>query len=140
MNNLHVLGAVASDSHDTVTVIRLFLHVLGASVWVGGQIVMMGLVPTLRKIDADLPRKAAAAFNLVAWPGFGVTVLTGVWNMLARSNLDQTLLGVKLLIVLLSGAGAFIHIVGKSKVALAIGGTMSGLFAIVAMYMGLLLH
>ena len=34
---------------------RLFVHVLAASVWVGGQIVLAGLVPTLRSIGDDAP-------------------------------------------------------------------------------------
>jgi putative copper export protein len=35
----------------TAESIRLFLHVLAASVWVGGQIVLGGLVPKLRQVS-----------------------------------------------------------------------------------------
>jgi putative copper export protein len=34
---------------DTV---RLFLHVLAATVWVGGQITLVALVPVLRRLGA----------------------------------------------------------------------------------------
>ena len=33
----------------TIDTIRLFLHILAASVWVGGQIVLAGLVPSLKR-------------------------------------------------------------------------------------------
>lgn len=29
--------------------VRLFLHVLGATVWVGGQIALAGIVPVVRR-------------------------------------------------------------------------------------------
>ena len=61
-------------SWDTI---RLFLHVLAATVWVGGQITLAALVPVLRRLGAELPRSAARAFNRVAWPAFGVLILTG---------------------------------------------------------------
>ena len=40
----------------TWATVRLFLHVLAASVWVGGQITLAGLVPGLRGLGADAPR------------------------------------------------------------------------------------
>src|ERR1022692_1411034 len=52
-------------SWDTV---RLFLHVLDATVWVGGQLTLAVLVPVLRTQGPDAPRRAARRFNLVAWP------------------------------------------------------------------------
>lgn len=36
--------------------IRLTLHVLAASIWVGGQFVMAGLVPTARKAGPEVPK------------------------------------------------------------------------------------
>ena len=59
-------------SWDTV---RLFLHVLAATVWVGGQLTLAFLVPPLRRLGAELPRAAARAFNRVAWPAFTVSSL-----------------------------------------------------------------
>lgn len=118
---------------------RLFLHVISASVWVGGQIVLGALVPTLRDLGPDAPKRAAQAFNRIAWPAFGIAVVTGIWNMMVTENLDLGLFGLKVLLVSLSGAGAALHIMGSSKAALAVGGAMSSLFAVAAMYVGLML-
>ena len=61
--------------------LRLFLHVLAATVWVGGQLTLAALVPVLRRHDAAVPKIAARAFDRVAWPAFGVLLLTGLWNV-----------------------------------------------------------
>lgn len=129
-----------------MTALRLFLHVLAASVWVGGQIVLAGLVPTVRTLGDDAPRQVARAFNRIAWPAFGLLVLTGIWNLFVALD-DPDLaddyhlwFGIKLLLVLVSGGGAALHIVGRSKAALAIGGTMSALGSVGAMYLGFLLE
>ena len=63
--------------------IRVFLHVLGASVWVGGQIVLAALVPTVRQFGGENTKKVANAFNRVAWPFFALTVITGIWHVFA---------------------------------------------------------
>lgn len=121
--------------------IRLFLHLIAGSIWVGGQIVLAGLVAPLREVAADAPAKAARAYNRLAWPAYGVLFVTGIWNMLAvpAGALDHMWLGVKILVVLLSGIGALVHqFANGNKLMLAVGGAASGLFAIVAMYLGLL--
>ena len=49
------------------TTFRVFLHVLGASVWVGGQIVLGALVPTLRELGCRFaPPHAIGTFVLDA--------------------------------------------------------------------------
>ena len=65
-------------SWDTI---RLFLHVLAATVWVGGQLVLAALVPVLRR--AGVVTEAARRFNQVAWAAFAVLVATGIWNIAA---------------------------------------------------------
>ncbi len=126
---------------STVESIRLFLHVIAASVWVGGQILLGALVPTLRSIDAEAPRKVARAFNRIAWPAFGLLVVTGIWNVMSIGigDLPHPEIEIKFLLVIGSGVGAAIHARGWSKAALAIGGAASSICAVAAMYVGVLL-
>ena len=73
----------------TLDTVRLSLHVLATCVWIGGQILVAALVPVMRGISHDAPRKMAERFGVVAWPAFGLAVVTGVWNLLALpSGLD----------------------------------------------------
>ena len=64
-----------------VDVWRVFLHVIAATVWVGGQLVLAGLLGTLRGLGDDAPRQAARRFNALAWPAFAILVVTGIWNL-----------------------------------------------------------
>ncbi|MFZ4585037.1 MAG: hypothetical protein ACOYNI_07380 [Acidimicrobiia bacterium] len=130
-----------SFSWETV---RLFLHVLGATIWVGGQFTLAGLVPTVRGLGPDATKHVARAFNRMAWPAFVLLIATGVWNVLTIEVGDTTLayqmtLGVKLLAVAVSGIGAAVHSYGHGKAALAIGGAMSALGALAALFLGVLL-
>ena len=52
--------------------LRLFIHVIGATIWVGGQIVLAALVPALRKINPDLPKIVAKKFNKLAWGAYAL--------------------------------------------------------------------
>lgn len=120
---------------------RLFLHVLSASVWVGGQIVLAGLVPTVRRFGQDATRAVARAFNRIAWPAYGVAVVTGLWNVFALplDDLMHPWIELKVLAVLLSGVGAAVHQFARgNKAMLAVGGAMSAVFAVAAMYLGFL--
>lgn len=120
---------------------RLFLHVLAASVWVGGQIVLAGLVPTVRRFGEEAPRQVAIAFNRIAWPAYGVAVVTGLWNVFALplDDLRHPWIELKVLAVLLSGVGALVHQNAKgNRTLLAVGGAASAVFAVLAMYLGFL--
>jgi len=130
-----------SPNWDTI---RLTLHVLAATVWVGGQFTLAGLVPGLRAVDADLPKRVARRFNRIAWPAYGGLVLTGIWHLVVKNPADQTnaynvTLMVKLLVVAISGVAAFAHSNTKNKAVLAIGGALAGLSAIAAVFVGVLL-
>jgi putative copper export protein len=123
--------------------IRLFLHVLAATVWVGGQITLAALVPVLRRLGSQLPRAAARGFNRIAWPAFGVLVLTGIWNIVAvrpeiRGSYRVTLT-VKLIAVLVSGVTAFLHGHARTPRATAAYGALTGLSALAALLLGVLL-
>ena len=129
-----------SVSWDTI---RLFLHVLAATIWVGGQITLAALVPVLRRLGAEIPRTAARRFNLIAWPAFGVLVLTGIWNIVAvRSQISgayETTLVVKLIVVAISGVTAALHAHARSTRWLAIFGALTGISALAALFLGILL-
>jgi putative copper export protein len=127
-------------SWDTI---RLFLHVLAATVWVGGQITLAALVPVLRRLGTDLPRAAARRFNRVAWPAFGVLIITGIWNVIAvRSQIHgsyETTLVVKLVVVAISGVSAALHARARSTAGLAVFGALTGISALIALFLGVLL-
>ena len=125
--------------------LRLFVHVLAAAVWVGGQFTLAGLVPVLRGFGPEATRAAARRFNVVAWSAFAVLLASGVWNLFAvdvgdASDEYLTTLFLKLAAVAVTGVGAAIHVVGRSKAALAVGGAMSSLGAIASLFLGLVLR
>lgn len=128
----------------TLTTIRLFLHVLAASIWVGGQVVLVGVVPAIRTSYPEATKLVAKAYGRVAWPSFGLVVLTGLWNLgeIDITNTDtayQVTLFLKIALAIVSGAAAAIHQVGRSKLALALGGAIGFLAALAAMFVGVLL-
>jgi putative copper export protein len=129
-----------SVSWDTI---RLFLHVLAATIWVGGQITLAAVVPVLRRLGAEIPRAAARRFNQVAWPAFGVLILTGIWNIAAVHDQIkgsyQTTLVVKLIVVAISGITAALHARAKRTVWIAVFGALTGLSALAALFLGVLL-
>lgn len=129
----------------SLATIRLFLHVLGAAVWVGGQFALAGIVPALRRSAPDATRVVAQAFARVAWPAFGLTVITGIWSMMeiditAASGAYQGTLLLKIGMVILSGVFAAVHAAGRSKAALAIGGALGALTSLAALFLGVLLN
>ena len=128
----------------TLVTLRLFLHVLAAAVWVGGQIVLAGVVPAIRKSHPEATKIVARAYGRVAWPAFAVVVVTGLWNLteipVTGTDTDyQITLFLKITLAILSGAAAAVHQVGRSRAALAVGGAVGFLAAIGAMYLGYLL-
>ena len=68
---------------DALTIVRLSLHVFAACVWVGGQVTLGGLVPTLRREAPQVLAGVARAFARLAWPAYALLILTGVWNVAA---------------------------------------------------------
>ena len=125
--------------------IRLVLHVLAATIWVGGQFVLAGLLPTLRGLGDDATAKVARAFNRLAWPAYVVLLATGIWNLFEinfsqRSTQYQVVLLCKLLAVAATGIGAALHVISRSKIALAIGGSLAGAGALAALTLGVWLH
>ena len=130
--------------HVSDTTVRLFLHVLAATIWVGGQLTLAGLVPGLRAVSPAAPKTVAQRFSRLAWPAYFVLVATGIWNILEvdldwSSDYGTTLI-VKLAVVGISGATAFLHARAQSRAGLATFGALTGVSAIAALFFGILLR
>ena len=94
----------------------LWLHVLAACVWIGGQVTVAMLIPPLRR-HGTLARTAGQRYQWVAWPAFTVLAVTGIlnvgnaglrWSQLLDTPAGRTL-AVKLGLVALSGLAAGVH-------------------------------
>jgi putative copper export protein len=128
----------------TIDTVRLTLHILAMSVWVGGQLTLLGLLPVVRASGGDTGRRLGAQFNRIAWPAFAIAVLTGVWNLFAidvgdTSTQYQASLFAKLFFVALSGIGAFLHGRATAKAAIAGWGAVGLLGGLAAVFYGVLL-
>ena len=151
----------------TTETFRLFLHVLAACVWVGGQLTLGVVIPALRPTPGDPDPQAARVriravaqrFQRAAWIAFAVLVATGVWNLMALHVTDRdtawmTTLLEKLVCVAGSGIAAGIHILvaaprvhaatteAARRRAAAFSGACEGvsvLLAVAALFLGVLL-
>ena len=120
-------------------VIRLTLHVLAATIWVGGQIVLAALMGPLRRAAPAAIVPAARAFAWVSWPAFAVLILTGGWMLAGAgdaSDAYQTTLMIKLALVALSGIGAALHTFVKNPALKGIWATVGLVSALGAVLLG----
>ena len=123
-----------------IDTIRVTLHVLAACVWVGGQIVLVALMPTLHRAAPEAVAPAARAYAWVAWPAFAVIILTGFWSMTASGLMAdpaaRTTILIKMVLVLVSGLGAGLHTFAKRPVLKGVWGTVGLLTALGALLFG----
>ena len=104
-----------------LTVLRI-VHLLSASVWVGGTVVLVFVgVPAIRKLEGEARATAMRALGRrwrpLGWSAMGVAILSGLWlteihggfNSAALStDFDRTLILKSALVALLC-IGALIH-------------------------------
>ena len=129
---------------DASTIVRLSLHVLAATIWVGGQFTLAGVVPVLRSAGEGVAPAAARRYSQLAWPAYGVLLATGLWNIAAvhagsQSGAWKIVLGVKLGVFVLSGLSAWMHQRATRPRDLAIWGALSGISAPAVLIMGVAL-
>jgi hypothetical protein len=137
------LAQIVAQIAPAVTGIRLSLHVLAATVWVGGQITVASLLPAARSLGPGAPRRLGRAFARLSWPAYAVLLATGVWNMAAVSKGQGTawkiLLGVKVAVVLLAGLAALLHSRARTPASMSLWGPVTGLASLAALVMGVFL-
>jgi len=144
MTSTTALGALAPTLAPGLDGFRLILHVLAATIWVGGQFTVTGLLATIRTLGDDAPKKVARALGRLMWPAFAVLVLTGFWNIQAvgskhASSTWNAVLGIKIAFVIAAGVGVLLHQRSTSKVGLAVWGTIGALASVVALCLGVFL-
>ncbi len=102
----------------TTEEVLLAMHLLGISVWIGGQIVLAFLMPTLRAAghdEADSRRiitAAAQRFQLISWAALVFILFTGIALMLDIDDMGGDwgrIFGEKLTFVVLSIGMAVAH-------------------------------
>ena len=140
---MRTLAASSVQLAPALTGLRLFIHVIAATIWVGGQFTLAALVPVLRRSNPELPKTVARAFNKIGWPAYFVLWASGAWN-LANVPSDapksyHAVIGIKMTVVTLSGVAAYLHSKSKNPKSIAIWGSVSGLAAIGATYVGVML-
>ena len=123
--------------------IRLSIHVLAATVWVGGQLTLAGLVPTARGLGEGAARALGQAFARMQWPAYAVLVITGLWNVSAthagQPTAWQVVLGVKIAVVIVAGLAAWRHSRAGTKAGLAAWGAITALASVAALALGVCL-
>lgn len=135
-----------------IDALRSFLHLLSVTVWVGGQIVVAGLVPLLRKLDRSagpvpdgeksITQTAAHRFGRISWPFFALAIITGLWSLGEIAANDEwatsefiwkTMFLVKLALVAASGVGAWLHTRAQRAPERALFASVASLSALAAL-------
>src|SRR5581483_5301866 len=111
---------------DAWLVALVSLHVLGAALWVGGQLVLAPATRALRG-ERDRMRAVANAAQPVLWTGLALAMATGAllvaWRGLAWSGLPAW----KLALALVAAAGAALHVVaGRRRMSSGLVGAGAG--------------
>jgi putative copper export protein len=120
-------------------VIRLTLHIIAATVWVGGMVVLGAIALPLRQVAPEALAPVTRTFARIVWPAFAVLVATGVWNIVAAGPQDsayQATLGIKMVLVLLSGIGLALHTFVKNPRLKGVWGGLALLGALGAVLLG----
>ncbi len=128
----------------TIDSVRIFLHLLAVAVWVGGQIMLAGIVPALRTSAPQSMPVVARSFARIAWPAMVGVVFTGMWSLGSINVADQSsaylaTFGIKMLLVGLAIIATIVHSAGTSKASKAIGGAVGLLTSLLAAYAGTLM-
>ena len=128
----------------TLGSLRTYLHILAVCVWLGGQVVLAGIVPRLRRTNPEALTNIAKGYAAIAWPAMVLIVFTGAWGLAATDIADKSsaymvTLGIKMLLVAVAVIATVIHSNGSSKIANGLGGAIGLLATLFAAYWGVLL-
>ncbi len=138
---------VAADAASLASAadgIRLTLHVLAASIWVGGQLTVAGLLPTVRTFGDEAPKAVARALARLLWPAYAVLVITGFWNVStfqvgSAPAAWKAVLVAKIVVVAAAGLAVLAHQGSSTARGKAIFGAIGALTSVAALVLGVFL-
>ncbi len=143
---MHVLTLLADRPAlaSGLTILRLSLHVLAATIWVGGQFVLAGLLPTVRGLGDTAPRQVAKAFGRLSWPAYWILIVTGFWNYAAVNHVNATsgwnaVFGIKMVCVVAAGVATLLHTKASAPKAKGIFAAVAALTSVGALVLGIAL-
>jgi putative copper export protein len=119
----------------TADEVLLWVHIVAASVWVGGLITLGALVTALRRAGAERPllQVMARRFGVVSWVAMAVAVATGVWQV---SRLDipwsDDRLELKVGLVVLAAGLALLHQLTAKRTSPAVRGIIQAVILVVS--------
>jgi len=110
-----------------------YIHLLSATVWVGGLIVLGGLVPAVRKTtdDRSVIQAIARRFGVMSWTALGLLVLTGTLMVFDRAWTGTLI--AKIGLVMLSALLAAWHTMAAREQSPAVRGAIQGVILILAL-------
>ena len=110
-----------------------YVHLLSATVWVGGLIVLGGLVPAVRSAtdDRSVIRAMARRFGVISWIALGLLALTG--TLMVFDRVWTGTLIAKIGLVMLSALLAVWHTVAARDQSPAVRGAIQGVILILAL-------
>lgn len=110
-----------------------YIHLLSATVWVGGLVVLGGLVPAVRKVtdDRSVIQAIAKRFGVMSWTALGLLVLTG--TLMVFDRVWTGTLIAKIGLVMLSALLAVWHTMAAREQSPAIRGAIQGVILILAL-------
>lgn len=111
-----------------------YLHVLGATVWIGGLITLGALVPAVRRTtdDREVLRSMARRFGVISWTALGVQVATGLWMAMDRFPWSAAL-NWKVGLVMISALLAAWHTTMAREQSPAVRGSIQGAILLMAL-------
>lgn len=110
-----------------------YLHLLGATVWVGGLLTMAALIPAARRAGAstEVIRAVARRFGMLSWVGMGILLVTGLWQAAQRPWTST--LSLKAGLVGLSVILALWHSLTAGKQRAAVRGAVQGIILLLGL-------
>ena len=122
----------------------LVSHLLGVSVWLGGQITLLSIMRTIKDNSEGLLPLVARRFARTSWTALGVVVTTGVALVLQISPTEQgtaysVTLALKLALMFVAVAAVIIHSTSKQRLLIALGGAIGLVASLGSLALGVLL-